>query len=79
VKRPEHRQVGELVEGPPAKRFRIYRLDIDDNLYECVAAFDTIDEVRAFRRRPDWRYTVLVNRKRHTQAEFEAWVKTQPA
>jgi hypothetical protein len=66
-----------LVEGHAPKRFAIYRLDLDGELYERVAEYDTIAEVRTHHRRPDWRYAVLVNGKRHTLAEFEEWAKTQ--
>ncbi len=65
------------IEGEPAKRFKVFRTDIDDKPYECLAEYDTIDEVRAHRWRLDQRYRIWVGGQFMTRAEFEAWAKEQ--
>jgi hypothetical protein len=56
---------GGHIEGDPALPYQLFRSDLDGNLIEpAVANFQTLDEVRAFKRRLDWRYVLLHKRKR---------------
>ena len=61
------------IEGEAAKRFKLYRADLDGNPVEIIAEFDAVAEVLAFRRRADWRYVVAVNRRFMTLQEFMRW------
>lgn len=67
------------VEGIPAKRFRVFRTDINDDPFECEAEYDTVTEVRSHHYRLDRRYKVSVDRKFMTRAEFDAWAQSDPA
>jgi hypothetical protein len=65
-------------EGEVAAQFPIYRLDLNGEPFERVAACNTIDEVLAYKSgRPDRRCVVLVRRKPVTMLEFREWAKTQ--
>ena len=42
------------IEGEPSRRFKVFRTDIDDNPYECLAEYGTIEQVQAHRWRLDY-------------------------
>ena len=46
------------IEGEPSRRFKVFRTDIDDNPYECLAEYDTIEQVQAHR----WRRRTTATR-----------------
>jgi hypothetical protein len=70
---------GMLIEGEPAKRFRVYWCDINDEPYECDGEYDTIAGVLAHRWRLDRRYKICVGRKYLTRAEFGQLAKEEEA
>jgi hypothetical protein len=63
------------IEGGPSKRFRLYRVDINNEPHECIGQYDTVGEVWAEKRRVDWRYKVKVEGQSLTLAEFSQWAK----
>jgi hypothetical protein len=65
------------IEGKPAKRFRVYQTDINNEPYKCEGEYDTVHEVNSHRWRLDRRYKIAVNRKFMTRSEFREWAKSQ--
>ena len=65
------------IEGEPAKPFRVYRTDINNDPFECKGEYDTIAEVTSHRYRADRRYKISVDRKFMTRAEFDAWAQSK--
>ncbi len=59
-----------------ARKFRVYRTDIDYEPFECVGEYDSVEEVLGDRRRLDRRYKVQMGRKFMTLPEFEEWAKS---
>ena len=66
---------GMKIEGEPVKRYRVFRLDINDEPFECDGEYETLAELRTHRRRLDRRYKICVGRKFMTDHEFEDWKK----
>jgi hypothetical protein len=48
--------------GEPGKPYRLYRV-LRDGALECAGAFDTVEELKAHAKRPDWHYRVSFRRK----------------
>jgi hypothetical protein len=63
------------VPGEPPKRIREYTL----NPRESVGEYDSVEdwEKKKRKRRLDKHYEYVVDGKRMTSVEFDAWVKTQ--
>jgi hypothetical protein len=61
-----------FIDGETAKRFRIYRADIDHQPLDCIAEYEIPEEVHAHKRRLDWKYVVFERRKAMTYSEFSA-------
>ena len=56
---------GGYFEGENAAPYQLFRSDLDGKLIEpAVASFQSLDEVRVFKRRNDWHYVLLHKRKR---------------
>jgi hypothetical protein len=60
------------IPGEPAKRFKIYRADLQNNpVGEALGGYDTEAEVLAHKQRRDWRYVIHEQRKSVTAAELK--------
>lgn len=68
-----------VIEGEPGKRFRIYRAKPDGEMLDCIAEYDTIDEVLAHRWRPDWHYKIGAGGKYLDKIQFQEWARAQRA
>jgi hypothetical protein len=56
---------GHPIEGERSKPYQLYRTGLDGELIERIAEADTREELwQVHKRRPDWRYAILHNRKR---------------
>jgi hypothetical protein len=52
------------IEGKPVRPYSLYRIGLNDEIIELVVRADTLEELDAHRRRPDWKYAIYENRKR---------------
>ncbi len=52
------------IEGEPMKPFQLWRVDKEGNQIERIGEYDTLDEMRAERRRLDWHYAEYKGRKK---------------
>lgn len=50
--------------GKPVRPYSLYRIGLNDEIIELVLRADTLEELEAHRRRPDWKYAIYQNRKR---------------
>ena len=64
------------IEGTASKRFRIYTLDKEGNLDECVCEFDTVAEVR-WPPRLDKKHKIRFGNNVMTKIEFGEWTARQ--
>jgi hypothetical protein len=63
------------IPGEPAKRFKIYRADLQGNpVGDALGEYDSEPEVLGYKRRVDSHYVILENRKRVTTAELKSRV-----
>jgi hypothetical protein len=42
------------IEGKPVRPYSLYRIGLNDEIIELVVRADTLEELEAHRRRPDW-------------------------
>ena len=52
------------IEGKPVRPYNLYRIGLNDEIIELVLRADTLEELEAHRRRPDWKYAIYQNRKK---------------
>jgi hypothetical protein len=52
------------IEGEPVNPYSLYKIGLNDEIIELVVRADTVEELEAHRRRPDWKYAICQNRKR---------------
>jgi hypothetical protein len=52
------------IEGKPVKPYSLYRIGLNDEIIELVVRADTLEELKAYRQRLDWKYAIYQNRKR---------------
>jgi hypothetical protein len=52
------------IEGEPMKPFHLWRVDLEGNQIERVGEYDTLEKMRAVRRRLDWRYAEYQGRSK---------------
>ena len=52
------------IEGKPVRPYNLYRIGLNDEIIELIVRADTLEELEAHRRRPDWKYAIYQNRKK---------------
>jgi hypothetical protein len=52
------------IAGKPVRPYSLYRIGLNDEIIELVLRADTLEELEAHSRRPDWKYAIYQNRKK---------------
>jgi hypothetical protein len=52
------------IAGKPVRPYSLCRIGLNDEIIELVVRADTLEELEAHSRRPDWKYAIYQNRKK---------------